>query len=99
MPQAESRSADLVSENLELLKQIFPEVIKEGRVDLEALHDLLGSYSDTAEERFGLNWAGKPTHAVRLRNEAQARCVLAQRRVWIGIQPRIYISKGIIWKC
>ncbi|MDD3038130.1 site-specific DNA-methyltransferase [Bacteroides sp.] len=69
MPQAESRSADLVNENLELLKQIFPEVIKEGRVDLEALHDLLGSYADTAEERFGLNWAGK----ANARREAQKR--------------------------
>lgn len=69
MPQAESRSADLVSENLELLKQIFPEVIKEGRVDLEALHDLLGSYADVAEERFGLNWAGK----ANARREAQKR--------------------------
>lgn len=69
MPSAESRSADLVNENLELLKQIFPEVIKEGRVDLEALHDLLGSYADTAEERFGLNWAGK----ANARREAQKR--------------------------
>lgn len=69
IPQAESRSADLVKENLEQLKQIFPEVIKEGRVDLDALHDLLGSYSDTAEERFGLNWAGK----ANARREAQKR--------------------------
>lgn len=69
IPQAESRSADLVKENLEQLKQIFPEVIKEGRVDLEALHDLLGSYADTAEERFGLNWAGK----ANARREAQKR--------------------------
>lgn len=69
MPQAECRSADLVNENLEQLKQIFPEMIKEGRVDLEALHDLLGNYADTAEERFGLNWAGK----ANARREAQKR--------------------------
>ena len=69
MPQAESRSADLVNENLEQLKQIFPEVIKEGRVDLEALHDLLGSYADTEKERFGLNWSGK----ANARREAQKR--------------------------
>ena len=43
IPQAESESADLVAQNLELLKQIFPEVIKEGRVDFEALNDLLGN--------------------------------------------------------
>lgn len=69
IPQAESKSADLVAQNLEQLKQIFPEVIKEGRVDFEALNDLLGNYGDTAEERFALNWAGK----ANARREAQKR--------------------------
>ena len=69
IPQTESKSADLVAQNLEQLKQIFPEVIKEGRVDFEALNDLLGNYADTAEERFCLNWAGK----ANARREAQKR--------------------------
>ena len=69
IPQAESKSADLVAQNLEQMKQIFPEVIKEGRVDFEALNDLLGNYADTAEERFALNWAGK----ANARREAQKR--------------------------
>ncbi len=69
IPQAESKSADLVAQNLEQLKQIFPEVIKEGRVDFEVLNDLLGNYGDTAEERFCLNWAGK----ANARREAQKR--------------------------
>lgn len=69
IPQAESKSADLVAQNLEQLKQIFPEVIKEGKVDFEALNDLLGNYGDTTEERFALNWAGK----ANARREAQKR--------------------------
>ena len=69
IPPAESQSADLVAQNLEQLKQIFPEVIKEGKVDFEALKDLLGNYTDTAEERFYLNWAGK----ANARREAQKR--------------------------
>jgi len=69
IPQAESKSADLIAQNLEQLKLIFPEVIKEGKVDFEALHDLLGNYGDTAEERFALNWAGK----ANARREAQKR--------------------------
>ena len=69
IPQAESKSVDLINENIEQLKQIFPEVIKEGKVDFEALNDLLGNYTDTPEERFHLNWAGK-TNA---RREAQKR--------------------------
>lgn len=69
IPSAESKSADLIAQNLEHLKQIFPEVIKEGKVDFEALKDLLGNYTDTAEERFYLNWAGKSN----ARREAQKR--------------------------
>lgn len=69
IPQAESQSADLIQENIEQLKQIFPEVIKEGRVDFDALNDLLGNYADIPEERFYLNWAGK----VNARREAQKR--------------------------
>ncbi len=69
IPSAESKSADLIAQNLEHLKQIFPEVIKEGKVDFEALHDLLGNYTDTPEERFALNWAGK----ANARREAQKR--------------------------
>lgn len=69
IPQAESKSADLIAENIEQLKQLFPEVIKEGKVDFEALNDLLGNYADTAEERFCLNWAGK----ANARREAQKR--------------------------
>lgn len=69
IPQAESQSVDLIKENIEQLKQIFPEVIKEGRVDFEALNDLLGNYIDTPEERFYLNWAGKAD----ARREAQKR--------------------------
>jgi len=64
-----SQSADLIKENIEQLKQLFPEVIKEGKVDFEALNDLLGNYADTAEERFSLNWAGK----ANARREAQKR--------------------------
>lgn len=69
IPSAESKSADLIAQNLEHLKQIFPEVIKEGKVDFEALKDLLGNYTDTVEERFYLNWAGKSN----ARREAQKR--------------------------
>ncbi len=65
----DSQSADLVAQHIEQLSQLFPEVIKEGKVDFEALQDLLGNYIDTPEERFQLNWAGKS----QARREAQKR--------------------------
>ena len=66
----EGLSHDLVQDNISQLGQLFPEVIKEGKVDFEALHDLLSNYQDTAEERYCLNWAGKAD----ARREAQKRC-------------------------
>ncbi|MHC1780437.1 MAG: site-specific DNA-methyltransferase [Bacteroidales bacterium] len=65
----DSQSYDLIAQQIEQLSQLFPEVIKEGRVDFEALQDLLGNYIDTPEERFQLNWAGK----AQARREAQKR--------------------------
>lgn len=65
----DSQSADLVANHIDTLSQIFPEVIKEGKVDFEALQDILGNYADTSEERFQLNWAGKS----QARREAQKR--------------------------
>ena len=69
LDHCDSQSADLVAQHIEQLSQLFPEVIKEGKVDFEALQDLLGNYIDTPEERFQLNWAGKS----QARREAQKR--------------------------
>lgn len=55
----ESKSPDVISENIEQLKVIFPEVITEGRIDFEVLKQLLGGALDEREEKYGLNWHGK----------------------------------------
>ena len=54
-----SRSPDLISENLEQMKALFPEAFTEGRVDFEVLKELLGGTVDEGEEKYGLNWHGK----------------------------------------
>jgi len=55
----ESKSADVISENIEQLKVIFPEVFTEGRIDFEVLKQLLGGAIDEREEKYGLHWHGK----------------------------------------
>ena len=55
----EARSADIAAENLEHLKTLFPEAFAEGKVDFEALKQLLGGLVDDGEEKYGLNWRGK----------------------------------------
>jgi adenine-specific DNA-methyltransferase len=55
----ETRSTDVVAENVEHLKAIFPEVVTEGKIDFEVLKQLLGASVDEGEEKYGLNWHGK----------------------------------------
>jgi adenine-specific DNA-methyltransferase len=55
----ETKSADLVAQNLEALQPLFPEAFVEGKVDFEVLKQLLGGAVDEREEKYGLNWHGK----------------------------------------
>ena len=55
----ETRSADIVADNLERLKALFPEAFTEGKVDFQVLSQLLGDAVDEREEKYGLNWHGK----------------------------------------
>jgi adenine-specific DNA-methyltransferase len=55
----ETRSADLVAENIEQLKSQFPEAVVEGKIDFDVLRQLLGGAVDEREEKYGLNWHGK----------------------------------------
>ncbi len=50
---------DIVAENIEKLKEIFPDVFTEGKVDFEALEATLGEYIDRDDERYSFNWNGK----------------------------------------
>ena len=55
----ETRSEDVVAENVERLKTLFPEVFTEGKIDFEVLRQLLGGEVEEGEEKYGLNWHGK----------------------------------------
>jgi adenine-specific DNA-methyltransferase len=56
---SETRSADLLAENIEHLKALFPEAFTEGKVDFDVLRQLLDGAVDEREEKYGLNWLGK----------------------------------------
>ncbi len=60
----ETHSPDLVAENLERLKALFPELVTEGpagaAVNVDVLKQLVGDKTVTdADEKYGLNWHGK----------------------------------------
>ncbi|MDP2209335.1 MAG: site-specific DNA-methyltransferase, partial [Bacteroidota bacterium] len=53
-------SLDIVQNQLEKLRQLFPEAITEGKIDWEKLQATLGKENlEFQNERYVLNWAGK----------------------------------------
>lgn len=59
MTEQDGGSLDIVEENLEALRTIFPDAFTEGGVDFDALRHLLGDTVDEGEEKYGFNWHGK----------------------------------------
>ena len=55
----ETLTANIVQDNIEQLKSLFPESVIEGKIDFEVLKQLLGGIIDDREEKYGLNWHGK----------------------------------------
>ena len=51
----ETRSKDVVAENVERLKPLFPEAFTEEKIDFEVLRQLLGGEVEEREEKYGLN--------------------------------------------
>ncbi len=55
----ETQSGNIVAENVAQLKALFPEVLREGKIDFDVLKQLLGGEVDERDEKYGLNWHGK----------------------------------------
>ena len=50
MEKLDSKSMDIVGENIAKLRDIFPDVFSEGKVNFEALEATLGEYVEGKEE-------------------------------------------------
>ncbi len=66
-PKTDGSSLDILGQNIESMRELFPEVFTEGsnddgprwKVDLEKLGELLGEYVEDKQERYSFNWHGK----------------------------------------
>lgn len=52
-------SKDILQENIEHIKQLFPEVCCEDKIDFDKLKQVLGEYVDDDKERYNFTWNGK----------------------------------------
>ncbi len=65
MEKLDGRSLDLIKTNIEALKQLFPEVVTEGKIDFDKLKLVLGEEIETRNEKYEFTWHGK-TQAMKL---------------------------------
>lgn len=56
---ADTKSADIIADNIDALKALFPDAVTEGMIDFEVLKGLLGAAVDDRDEKYGLSWHGK----------------------------------------
>lgn len=59
IPPMDSTSTNIVADNISKLKALFPEAFTEGKVDFDALKEVLGEYIDGRDERYSFTWNGK----------------------------------------
>lgn len=59
IPAMDSETVDIVADNVSKLKELFPEAFTEGKVDFDALKEVLGEYVDGRDERYSFTWNGK----------------------------------------
>ncbi len=59
MDKLELKSKDLLKENIEKIKELFPEVFSEDKIDFEKLKEVLGEFKEDNEEKYSFNWNGK----------------------------------------
>ncbi|MDD6535149.1 MAG: site-specific DNA-methyltransferase [Methanosphaera sp.] len=57
-------SKNIVSDNIQKLKEIFPDIFTENKIDFDKLKCNLGEFVDDSKEKYSFTWSGK-TQAIR----------------------------------
>lgn len=55
----DGESLDIVEQNIEQLKELFPSVFTEGKIQFNKLEELLGNYVVEDEDHYNFTWHGK----------------------------------------
>jgi adenine-specific DNA-methyltransferase len=55
----DGKTPDIAEENIDKLKQLFPEVFTEDKIDFGKLQQVLGEYVEDSNERYNFTWNGK----------------------------------------
>ncbi|MDR3290574.1 MAG: DNA methyltransferase, partial [Methanobrevibacter sp.] len=53
------KSKDILEQNIQKLKELFPEILTEDKIDFNKLKTILTNEIDDSPERYNFTWAGK----------------------------------------
>lgn len=59
MEKLSMESVDITQENIEKIKELFPNVVTEGKIDFDQLKLILGEQIEARNERYQFTWNGK----------------------------------------
>lgn len=65
MDKLNGTTFDVVNNSIKKLKELFPEVITDGKVDFDKLQQTLGEHIEKSKERYDFTWNGK-SEAIKL---------------------------------
>lgn len=87
------KSEDLVADNIQVIKDCFPEVFSEGRIDFNKLRTILGEIIDEDEERYNFTWWGKlqAIHLAQIPSVGSLRPAQQESKDWDTTQ-NLYIE-------
>ncbi|MBF0390479.1 MAG: site-specific DNA-methyltransferase, partial [Desulfamplus sp.] len=58
-PKVPQEISNPINDNIKKLASLFPSAVKDGELDLEALKQELGQFTEVGTEKYELTWAGK----------------------------------------
>ena len=58
------KSKDILNENINTLKELFPEIVSEDKIDFDKFKTIFGAEIDDSYERYSFTWPGK-TQAIK----------------------------------
>lgn len=59
MDKIDGTSLDLEKNNIDILKELFPAAVEEGKINFDMLRELLGDEVDDSKEKYQFTWNGK----------------------------------------
>jgi adenine-specific DNA-methyltransferase len=72
-------AAAIVPEQIEQLRDLFPQAFTEGKIDFDKLKETLGEEVDSRPERYSFSWAGKRDAIRLLQTPSRATLVPAKK--------------------